>query len=840
MTTMNKTSKNHSIFKVYIVTLVAATFGAAISAHSQVLNTSAGSTETTLIKSIRFGGHPNFTRILINLDKIAPYRVKPDFSHNRVTLTIVNARLSSEVRSRLYNDNSLKNIDVSNVENTVRIHLGFNDRNIRFFHTADPIKSQIILDFKVGSQQASLADKEAQKITNRKLNKIAPSSSRKAIALAQKIQQSEEESRVRNGWDDYRKGLKAYQNQDYSVAIKTFKLFGKSYPASRFLDHIAFLTAEAEYNIASSEPNPDYEKALNAYKFAIRQYPDSKFIDHSLYKMAAIYENMDYTLEAKTLYLDGIKNRRKSRHTHSREIGLAKMLLNEEKLTESYEAFLRILKKTPDNKEAKSSILKIGQKYYQQNKFEKALGIFEKGAVLWPETLNDNPQNNFQMAEIYYTKKQYAKARRHYFNLINLAPDADNAHKALNRVGDTYIRQNNYKAALSVFLKSYKLNPQSDEAQYGQVRMADIGILDPSLPVQDIVFDVNPYIQPFKTYNEVTREPRSQETLAEATLSKGIAYMKEQNHINAIGQFKKLLAFGNKSWFYLQAKKYIRQAMVFLIQDYADQKGSLPILYAYSEYLTFSLGEIGNMKTLLQIGESYQDIGMNNEALQFFEKVKQLDITGVYTERLFLNLGRIHLHEENFEEAELVSVTFMNKYPQSRFLPQAMKLLAASYKQRKSYDAAMDIYLDLLETEGADIRETHYLIAEIQFAKNNLAGAVASYQSVLRGFDRSIKNPAEHIQTSFYKAGIGQHKLGEFSKALHSLKTARLHFPDHSLKSWADYLIADCFTQLNEAGNAAMALETIINSEPEDDIILKAAESRLKVINWEKNIKHRL
>ena len=135
-----------------------------------------------------------------------------------------------------------------------------------------------------------------------------------------------------------------------------------------------------------------FESEMDAYKFAMRQYPGSKFRDHSLYKTALIYEAMDYTLEAKSLYLEGIKNWRKSRYTPYREIGLAKMLFNEEKLSESYSAFLRILKKTPENKEAKSSILKIGQKHYARKNFKNAMGIFEKSAVLWPASLNYNPQ----------------------------------------------------------------------------------------------------------------------------------------------------------------------------------------------------------------------------------------------------------------------------------------------------------------------------------------------------------------------------------------------------------------------------------------------------------------
>jgi TolA-binding protein len=837
---MIKTSKIHSIFGIYPAVIIFAIFCADSIGFSQEKIDAISSSGTTLIKSVKFGGHPTFTRILIDLNKISPYRIKPDIKNNSATLTMINTQLSSEVRSKRYNDKSLEKIEVLKEGNTVRIQFGFKDRNIQIFHYADTSNSQIVLDFKKGSGPISTAGKKAPEIQVKEAKNIHNPERRNLTQQTQKVLYSEDEIRDRNGWKNYQEALKIYQKKDYPLAIHTFNKFQQSFPKSKYLAQIAFLIAEAEYKIASSRSQPDFEKALNAYKHAMRQYPNSNFRDHSLYKIARIYEKIDHTLEAKNLYQDGIKNLRKSRYTASREIGLAKMLLNDGKLQESHAAFKRILKKTPDNKEAKSSVLKIGQKYFEKEKFDNALKIFEKGAIAWPELLNENPQVSFQMAEIYLSKKQYKKARKHYFNLINLSPDSNNAHTALNKVGDTYIYQKNYKAALSVFNRSYKMNPQSNESRYGQIRMADIGIINPSLPVRDIVFDVKPYVQPFSALKEVEEHAQTQNTLAEATLSQGLAHLNGENYLSAIEQFKKLLAFEKTSRFYLQAKKFIRQSIVFLIQKYADQNGSLPILYAYSDFLTFSLGEIKNMKTLLQIGESYQDIGMNNEAIEFFEKVKLLDFTGVYTERIFLNLGQIHLNEGNYKEAELVSITFLNKYPQSSRKPEAMKLLAASFKKRDQLEVAMNIYLDLLQMEGADTREAHYLIAEIQFAQNELSGSEISYQNVIRGFDRSIKNPAEYIKASFYKTGIIQQKMGKISNALHSLKTARLLFPDHSLNSWANYLIADGFKQLHDEDNAKEELKTILKTEPNEDLIHKAAESRLKFLDWEENTKDRL
>ena len=245
------------------------------------------------------------------------------------------------------------------------------------------------------------------------------------------------------------------------------------------------------------------------------------------------------------------------------------------------------------------------------------------------------------MAEIYFSNKQYEKARKHFFKLLNLDPASKNAHKALNRIGDSYMVEGKYQHALSVFdesgkRKRVKLDDEgkpifdeqknkiwedSAETQYGKIRMADIGVRSPRLKTQDMVFDVGSYYKPFKTFDKIFVEARNVEILAEVTLSRGIAYLLEQNYLKAINQFKRLLPLGPESQFFQEADRYIRQALIALIDKYAKQDGTLPILYSYSDFASLPIGDINNAQTLLQIGEAYQAIGMFAEAVIFYEEV---------------------------------------------------------------------------------------------------------------------------------------------------------------------------------------------------------------------------
>ena len=67
---------------------------------------------------------------------------------------------------------------------------------------------------------------------------------------------------------------------------------------------------------------------------------------------------------------------------------------------------------------------------------------------------------------------------------------------------------------------------------------------------------------------------------------------------------------------------------------------------------------------------------MYPEAVKFYEKVKILDPQKTYQDRIFLNLGKIHIEEKNYSEAIMVGRSFIKNFPRSERLNEAKKLLA--------------------------------------------------------------------------------------------------------------------------------------------------------------------
>ena len=819
------------------------------------------------VTSIRIGPHPVYTRILINLTEPVAYQVKPDFSSKRITLILPDTLKGRGLRSKAFNDKNLEQYEVRSIDEGLEVTFLLKNQNTRFFHSMNPQKRQIIVDIKsvdgpvlrtrigkLPSQSATLASVESG-VKEAPLPKKARLVGYSPKEIREMVTKSAEDKEI-NGWDDYQKALKEFQDLKFPSATKLFREFHEKYPKSQYLDHILYLKAEAEYRITFKELNPIFDRALVSYKLAMRKFPKSKFYDHALLKVASIFDEIGYNLEARTLYNQGLKSRPGSLYNEIRKNNLAAMLMKEGQLEKAFDAFQAILRKSPKNIEAKSGVFEIANKFFERKDYPRALKIFETAARRWPGELNEKPEINYAMAEIYFSEKQYEKSRKHFFNLLNLDPASKNAHKALNRIGDSYIIEGKYQHALSVFDESgkrtsVKLNEKGEpvfddegnkvreetaETQYGKIRMADIGVRSPRLKIQDIVFDVGPYYKPFKTFDKIFAEARNVDILAEVTLSRGIAYLLEQNYLKAIDEFKKLLPMGPESRFYQEADRYIRQALIALIDKYSKQDGSLPILYSYSDFVSLPTGDINNAQTLLQVGEAYQAIGMFAEAVKFYERVKMMDSQKTYRDRVFLNLGRIHLENRSYDEAVLVGEKFIKIYPRSNWIPDAMKLLARGLRGQGEFEKAIKTYKDLLE-RSVDKSEIHFLIAETYIDMNQLTDAVQSYQNVISTYDRQERVIPEYLKNAYYHLGTSLFKLNRFAPAMEALKSAKELFPDNSLRDWADYLIIESLEMLGDPLKTAEGLNQLVKTENADDLTKQAAESRVKIREWEKQLK---
>ncbi len=212
----------------------------------------------------------------------------------------------------------------------------------------------------------------------------------------------------------------------------------------------------------------------------------------------------------------------------------------------------------------------------------------------------------------------------------------------------------------------------------------------------------------------------------------------------------------------------------------------------------------------------------------------------MYRDRVFLNLGRIHLAQKNFQEAELVARSFLKHYPRSDRLPEAMKLMAQSYAGRNQHPKALKVYRDLLRKKQGAASETYFLMGETYAGLDNLKQASRAYQKAIARFDRRSKIVPDYIRKAHYRLGFSFYKTGQYPKAIQALESARSLFPEQPQKSWADFLLMESYEKVKDETRLASQLQDLVQSENSDPLLKQAAQSKLKILDWEKEFKENL
>ena len=127
-------------------------------------------------------------------------------------------------------------------------------------------------------------------------------------------------------------------------------------------------------------------------------------------------------------------------------------------------------------------------------------------------------------------------------------------------------------------------------------------------------------------------------------------------------------------------------------------------------------------------------------------------------------------------------------------------------------------------------------MAETWFAREDLRNAARAYRKAIDSYDRSIRNPPDYVQSAYYKLGMVLSMQGQTEQSLDALMAGRKLFPEHRLRSWADYLIVANLDRLQKKQQAESELKTLV-AKNRNDLLQKAAQSHLKVIDWEKRLK---
>ena len=163
-----------------------------------------------------------------------------------------------------------------------------------------------------------------------------------------------------------------------------------------------------------------------------------------------------------------------------------------------------------------------------------------------------------------------------------------------------------------------------------------------------------------------------------------------------------------------------------------------------------------------------------------------------------------------------------------------MKLLAKSLSGRKQHDDALKIYQNILEKFPKSTSEIHYLVATLEAGRNENLNAIAAYEKTINSFDRTQKIIPDYLRDAHYKLANSLYQEGKYTESIDAFDAAIKLFPEHPNRNWSEFISADALKKIKNNQKATAQLNQLIKSQPKNDLIKKAAQSQLKIMEWEK------
>ena len=95
----------------------------------------------------------------------------------------------------------------------------------------------------------------------------------------------------------------------------------------------------------------------------------------------------------------------------------------------------------------------------------------------------------------------------------------------------------------------------------------------------------------------------------------------------------------------------------------------------------------------------------------------------------------------------------------------------------------------------------------------------------------------DYTKDAHYKLGNLLYQEGEYTESIDAFNTAIKLFPDHSHRSWSEFILADALKKIKNSQQASVQFNQLIKSKSGNELMKEAAQSQLKIMAWEKETK---
>ncbi|MBF0274035.1 MAG: tetratricopeptide repeat protein [Nitrospinae bacterium] len=798
---------------------------------------------TVTLDNIRFGPHPENTRLFFDLSQLPEYSIKLKLKEKAVEVQFFDTVINPNLDNLSMQDKNIVKTAITKEGKKVTITFYLKSKDVSFVYLPLSKPARIVLDIRKTSlvKGKILGDKIPVK-------EVKPEDI-KFVKKKIDIDETLDKNPLRK---KYYEAMTLYQKFKYTEAEPLLKEILEKYPDFMFNDSVMFTygiilasKAGTKLNLAKYDPEK-YREALRLFTEMLIKFPDTPYRTNVYFINAKMLVELNLYAEAISQLNLIVDDYSKDKFAGQALALSAKLLLEMGEIERGTAAINKMLVSFRDSAGSKQAAFTLADTLFSKGNYLEAFDIYVEAIKYWPEYFKRTPSSIFNLAEIYYMNGDYNLAQRFYYRITNLFPNNVNSAAAMNRLSQIYMLKKDYDGSLKVLTDANKKFKDQVEGLQTKLRLADLGI-EHQFKESKLYFDNLPEVQdPFETYKEVIAKSTEKNYKEEAIYRYGVAFSSTNQYRKAIEILNQMVEEYPNSKFKEKSIQEIKKNFNKLIQAYYSQDGFFTVLLTYYKNFEKYLSDIKDPKILLAIAKSYQDLGAYDNAKMFLEKVAEHDTEWKFRESVMISTIEIVNERGEYKKAIDLSDKFLEDFPASDNKINAYRNKGYAFYKLNNLKKAQDAYMQsmFLDREGEDAAKISFILGNIFTAQKKLPQAENAMAEAIEIFNKSVQSEKEpkipnFIRLAYQNLGNILFEERKYEKAIAANQVILDKFPDYDAAKVSLFQIAESYRLLKNYDDAKKKFEEVVSRYP-NTLVAKTALENISAMNWKEKNKRNL
>jgi len=494
---------------------------------------------------------------------------------------------------------------------------------------------------------------------------------------------------------DFVKVRRLFAKNDFRSFLKAKKIFVRKYPSSKYLEMLHYMEAESYFTLYKNEGNDVFfDQSLKMYDAIMTRYPKSNLSERTLLLVSYLRMKKGRHMEAIRSLKAYTEKYPFSPLKSNTELIMAQALLRIQEYQESLEIYEKLLNSnSPDVRE--KAFFDVGDVFFEKKDYAKAIKYYQQAIDKYPELVKKYPNVSYNMAEAQFLTEKYKEALVSMKKFIDYFPQHEYAAYAWTRMGEILqVADVSEKTWRGYYNESYF---RFQNTQGGMVARINL------LAYQSGIYDDSKFpmiLEEMRSYGPKLKLPHSDEFLAmkisDMYFDRGI-YKKATDELTTYFKRVKIPIYEDKFL------KRVGRGISFQVRDSYKQ---------------------GDVHRAFSIFDNYDHLWLRKSQRNDFEYLKGY------------GFEQVRIYDEAIKHYELFIKAYNNTVAADEMLAfeqlpaiDEVYLRAANCNLQLNKNSAADGYLSKIKTEKLSENsknEYHMVTAKVAASREDIGAAIVA------------------------------------------------------------------------------------------------------------------